>query len=79
VHGDAVEADLAFRQIDFRDLWRRGSGLTLRRLFVLLRGLPYESAFKAEMRAAYERSLKPTPEQIRARQEHYRRKAEGAQ
>lgn len=52
--------------------------MTLRRLLVLLRGLPFDSEFKAEVRAAYERSLIATPEKIRARQAHYeqRRAAE---
>lgn len=77
MHGDAVEADLAFRGIDLRDLWRRGSGLTLRRLFVLLKGLPPDSQFKAEMAAAAERANKPSLEQLRARQAHYS-KREGA-
>lgn len=52
--------------------------MTLRRLFVLLRGLPFDSEFKSEVRAAYEKSLKPTPDQIRARQEHYNQKSKGA-
>lgn len=45
-HADAVEADLAYRGIDFRDHFRPGGGssrLTLRRLAVLLRYLPRES------------------------------------
>jgi hypothetical protein len=47
--------------------------MTLRRLFVLLRALPYESEFKTAIRVAHERSLKPTPEQIRARAARYNR------
>lgn len=70
-HGDAVEADLAFRGIDMRDLWRRGSGLTLRRLMVLIRALPPEAVLWAVMREAEEKSHKPTVEQIRAAAARY--------
>lgn len=50
-----VEADLAFRGIDFRDLWlpRGGSSrLSLRRLLVIIQGLPYESATHSLLREA---------------------------
>jgi hypothetical protein len=49
-HGEAVEADLAFRGIDLRDLWR--GDLTWRRLAVLVAALPPESATKAAARDA---------------------------
>lgn len=40
-----MEADLQrFYGIDYRDRWRPGSGLTLRRIGALLRSLPPESA-----------------------------------
>lgn len=45
--------------------------MTLRRLFVLIKALPYESPFWAEMRAAQERALKPTVEKIRERQAYW--------
>lgn len=54
-----------------RDLYRPGSGMTLRRLGVLIRGLPHNASLWAEMSQAREKSLKPTPEQIRARQARY--------
>lgn len=45
-----MEADLArWYHIDYRDRWR--GDLTLRRLYVLLRHLPAESAVMAVMRA----------------------------
>lgn len=72
-HGDAVEADLAFRGIDLRDLNRRGSGMTLRRLLVLIRALPPGAVLWAVMREAEEKAHKPTPEQIRARAARYAR------
>jgi hypothetical protein len=56
---------------DFRNLWRPGSGLTLRRLFVLVKALPYEGMFKTEVRAAAEKALKPTVAQLRERQAFY--------
>lgn len=74
-----VEADLAYRGIDFRDLWRRGSGLTLRRLGVLVRGLPPDARLWAVLQAEHEKSLKPTPERIRERAEHYKRQRELAE
>lgn len=48
-----IEADLAFRGVDLRDLWRPGGGsskLTYRRLGVLLDGLPGHSAYKTAVR-----------------------------
>lgn len=50
-----MEADLQrFYGIDYRDRWRDGGRLTLRRLYVLLANLPPESAL-----AALERDGKP--------------------
>lgn len=62
-----------------RDLWRRGSGLTLRRLMVLVRALPPEAVLWAAMREAEAKAKKPTVEQIRARAAHYAQQAEEAQ
>lgn len=50
LYGDEVEADLAFRGVDLRDHWRSGSGLTFRRLLVLIDSLPLESAFVSRIR-----------------------------
>jgi hypothetical protein len=77
-HGDAVEADLAFRGIDFRDLWRRGSGLTLRRLHVLLLSLPADARLFADLRRAAEKANKPSIERLRERQRFYDEKAKEA-
>jgi hypothetical protein len=49
-HGEAVEADLAFRGVDLRDLWRPGTHLTWRRLKVLVNNLPQESATQTAIR-----------------------------
>lgn len=63
---------------DLRDLFRPGSGLSWRRLGVLIEWLPAEAPLWAELRAAHERSLKPTPEQIRERAAHYNARAKEA-
>lgn len=42
--------------MDLRDLYRRGSGLTLRRLGVLIRNLPSDAALWDEVRGAQERA-----------------------
>jgi hypothetical protein len=70
-HGDVVEADLAFQGIDLRDLYRPGSGLTPRRLLVLIRGLPAAAALWAALDRAEKKAQKPTVERIRERQEFY--------
>lgn len=69
---------MAYQGIDFRDLWRPGVGLTLRRLFVLLKALPADAPLWGELQREHERSLKPTPEQIRARAKHYEQRAKEA-
>lgn len=74
-----MEADLAFRGIDLRDLYRRGSGLTLRRLQVLIKGLPYDASFWAALEAEKQAEQKPAADKIRERAEFYRKKAEEAQ
>lgn len=52
--------------------------MTMRRLFVLLRALPADALFRHEMQAAHEKSLKPTPEQVRDRARHYEQRAKEA-
>lgn len=66
-----VEADLAFRGVDLRDLWRRGSGLTPRRLWVLIRALPPDALLWHEVQKAQDKALKPTEESIRDRQAYW--------
>ena len=51
--------------------------MTLRRLFVLLKGLPPDSIFKAEMAAAAEKANRPSVDQLRERQAYYNQR-EGA-
>ncbi|MGN0095038.1 MAG: hypothetical protein ACI38U_03140 [Corynebacterium sp.] len=47
-HPREIEADLQrYYHIDYRDRWRPDSGLTYRRLLVLLDGLPPESLFRS--------------------------------
>jgi hypothetical protein len=68
-----VEADLAFRGIDFRDYWLPRGGpsrLSMRRLFVLLKALPYESELHAAFRAA---RTKASAELLPSRRDHYAR------
>jgi hypothetical protein len=74
-HGDAVEADLAFRQIDLRDLYRKGSGMTLRRLHVLVRALPPDAVLWAVIREAEAKANKPSVDKIRERQAYYAERA----
>lgn len=51
-----MEADLAFRGVDLRDLWRPG-GLSLRRLWVLIQALPPESLTWRTIEAEYQKTL----------------------
>lgn len=53
---------------DLRSLYRRGSGMTLRRLWVLIQGLRYDSPFWAALEKAEQQS---TVDKLRARQAHY--------
>lgn len=63
---------------DFRNLWRRGSGMTLRRLWVLIRGLPPEAWVRAEMDAAQRKAEEAAKvAHIRDRTAHYARQREG--
>ena len=73
-----MEADLAFKGVDLRDLYRPGVGLTLRRLWVLIQGLPLDSLTWQAIQREHEKALIPTADKIRERQEHYRQKAEEA-
>ena len=67
---------MAFQGIDFRDLWRPDSGMTPRRLMVLVRALPAGSPLDHALAAEREKANKPTPDQIRERADYYRRQAE---
>lgn len=79
-----VEADLAFLGVDLRDLYRPGSGLTPRRLLVLIRALPAPTAFSPgallwsvlEQEATAAR--KPKVEKIRERAAYYERLREAS-
>lgn len=59
---------MAFRGIDFRDLYRRGSGLTPRRLWVLLQAIPGDDPLWVEVREAEAAEQKAKPDLIRDRQ-----------
>lgn len=68
-----MEADLAFRGIDFRDYWLPGGGpsrLSMRRLFVLMKALPYESELHGAFRAARARA---NAELLPSRRDYYAR------
>jgi hypothetical protein len=76
-HGDVVEADLAFQGVDLRDLYRPGSGLTPRRLWVLIKALPPPTPFLpgaaiwAVLEKAAQKANKPSNEYNRERAAHY--------
>lgn len=70
-HGDAVEASLAFQGIDLRDVYRRGSGLTLRRLLVLIKALPHDAPLWGSLEAAAEEAVKAKPDELRDRQKSW--------
>ena len=57
--------------IDFRDLWRPGSGMTLRRLDVLLRALPYGSPFHEAVWAEVEAAKVAKPDEIKSREQAF--------
>lgn len=59
---------MAFQGIDFRDLYRPGAGLTLRRLGVLLKALPYDSPLYEQLRREAEAAQVPKADEIRDRQ-----------
>jgi hypothetical protein len=58
---------LAYQGIDSRDLYRPGSGLTLRRLYVLLMALPPTAPLWVELAEEKAKAEKPTAEKIRDR------------
>lgn len=66
-----MEASLAFKGLDLRDLYRRGSGMTLRRLFVLVTCLPPDAPLWAVLREEEEQAKKPTADRIRQRQREF--------
>lgn len=75
-----MEADLAFRGIDMRDMYRPGCDLTPRRLLVLIRGLPAEAPLWDQIRVADERADKQRVEaKIRERTDYYKRRKEVAE
>lgn len=67
-----LEADLAARYQgvdgDLLSVWRPESGMTLRRLYRLVVGLPPDARIWAKVEADRKAALKPTPDQIRERQ-----------
>jgi hypothetical protein len=63
---------------DLRDMWRPGSGLTLRRIWLLFHALPPESATWTAIAAKAEQAERATPDRLRERQEHYQQRARGA-
>lgn len=71
---------MAFQGIDLRDLWRPSSGLTLRRLGVLIRALPHGSPLHEAVWAEQEAAKVPKPDEIRSRQQaFYERNARAAE
>lgn len=73
-HAGAVEADLAFRGIDLRDFWLPFGGhsrLSWRRLLVLARGLPYDSATRTSLVRSMENQ---EAKLLASRRDHYSRK-----
>lgn len=66
-----MEADLAFRGIDWRDFYAPGGGagrISLRRAMVLLHGLPADSAVRASLMASLETAER---ERLASRRKHY--------
>ena len=63
---------MAFQGVDVRDWFRPGSGLTLRRLLSLVRGLPHSAPLWRALEAAEEQEKKATPELIRERQAEWK-------
>jgi hypothetical protein len=64
--------------VDLRDLARPESGLTLRRLSVLVNGLPFDSQTWRIRVQQYEQAQKATPDRIRSRQAEWKRRNEAA-
>lgn len=66
-----MEADLAFRGIDFRDYWLPGGGpsrLSVRRLWVLVLALPWDSATHTALRAEREHAER---DRLTSRRDYY--------
>ena len=63
---------MAYRGIDLRDLYRRGSGLTPRRLLHLVRWLPWDDPVQVLLRLDAEQIKKPAPDEIRSRAAQWR-------
>lgn len=58
---------MAYQGIDLRDLYRRGSGMTPRRLWVLIRALPADAPLWVELQEAEKNAYK-APDLLRERQ-----------
>lgn len=65
-----MEADLAFKGIDLRDFWRRGSGLTARRLLLLVQSLPHDALLWQVLEADKQKALTGN-DRLRERQAYY--------
>jgi hypothetical protein len=57
---------------DLRDLYRPGTGLTFRRLKMLVTSLPPNALVWLEQDAAAEKAKIPTPDKIKSRQEYWK-------
>lgn len=56
---------------DLRNLFRPGSGMTFRRLAVLIHGLPWDSVLMTALREAAELAKTPTVDRLRERQREF--------
>ena len=65
---------MAYQGIDSRDLYRRGSGMTLRRLGVLINALPPGCPLHLSVLEAQEKAKKPAADLIRQRQAEFERR-----
>lgn len=65
---------MAFQGLDFRDLWRPGSGMTPRRLWVLLKAMPADAPFRLAVAEEMEKAQKPKPDTIRDRSAEWKRR-----
>ena len=59
---------MAYQGVDLSDLYRIGSGMTLRKLAGLVAALPIEAPLWEVLRAEAEKAKKATPDEIRERQ-----------
>lgn len=69
---------MAYEGIDLRDLFRPESGLTIRRLIVLIRALPPDAPLRAAIADATEKANRAAPQTIRDRQAEFHRRNEAA-